>query len=70
MTQEQGQQPEEVSEEVMGFLADPKTRQALLKHLAQNNPNEYLSMVRINGQAIPSQAINSRFIASDKEWQE
>jgi hypothetical protein len=71
MTQEQNQeQSQEIPDEVMGFIANPQNRQLLLKQLASKNPNEYLALVKVNGQAVPSNVLNGKFIASDKEWQE
>jgi hypothetical protein len=72
VTQERGKEKEEseLPDDVAGFMAVPENRQALLYSLAKTYPQDYLSFVRVNGQAVPAQAIDARFIASDKEWQE
>jgi hypothetical protein len=69
VTQQQNQ-PEPLPDDVTGFLQNPQQRQAILYQLAKNYPNEYLSLVRVNGQPVPSQAIGAPFFISNKEWQE
>lgn len=47
---------------------DPELRAALVRHIAKNHAEDYLSEVNINARAFSG--VSARFISSNKEWQE